>query len=129
MTARIEEFWRSDPDPAQTLAIQAEISAAVEQGAADFMPDEIGPLTRRADRCPWPGILYAKTSLVIAGKALAPGDSFVLAVRSTPDGFERTRIPPVAGAAAGRNHHRGARHRRLRQRIRSQDGSEVKFSP
>ena len=97
LTALIENLWKQDPDPAKTLAIQAEITAAVERGAADFMPDEIGPLTRRADRCPWPGILYAKTSLVIAGKALAPGDSFVFAVGSSPDGFQRTIVSYAEG--------------------------------
>jgi len=101
MTALIDEFWRKDPEPAQTLAIQAEISAAVEQGTADFMPDEVGPLTRRAGRCPWPGILYAKASLVIAGKALAPGDSFVFTVGPSEDGFERTIVSYVDGINAG----------------------------
>jgi hypothetical protein len=54
------------------------------------MPDGPGALTRRADRCPWPAILYAKAPLVIAGKALAPGDAFLLTVGSSPDGFLRT---------------------------------------
>ena len=73
LTALIERFWEKDPEPAKTLAIQAEIAGALEQGAADFMPREMGPLTRRADGCPWPPILYAKASLVIAGKAACSG--------------------------------------------------------
>jgi hypothetical protein len=96
----IEEFWRQDPDPASTLAIQAEISAAVEQGAADFMPDEVGRLRRRADHCPWPPILYAKAPLVIAGKALAPGDRFVFIVGSSDRGFQRTIDSYTAGIDA-----------------------------
>jgi hypothetical protein len=100
MTELIHEFWKKDPEPAKTLAIQAEISAAVEQGAADFLPEDVNPLTRRAQHCPWPGVLYAKTSLSIAGKALARGDSFVFTVGSSADGFERTIVSYTDGANA-----------------------------
>ena len=89
LNAVLDAFWASDPDPASTLAIQAEISSAVERGGADFVPDQVGPWTRRANRCPWPAVLYARTRLTIAGKDLAPGDTFFLEVGTSEAGFQR----------------------------------------
>lgn len=101
MNALLDAFWASDPDPASTLAIQAEISAAIERGDADYMPDEVGPWTRRADRCPWSAVLYARTPLTIAGKQLAPGDAFFLEVGAREDGFQRDVFTYSRGAAIG----------------------------
>ncbi|HUY71245.1 MAG TPA: hypothetical protein VMV08_03325 [Gaiellaceae bacterium] len=99
-TAAIEGLWKADPDATKTLTIQAEISSAREQGAADFMPDEGGMLARLGSHCPWPGVLYAKTPLVIAGKALAPGDRFVFTIGSTEQGFRRAVVSISAADVA-----------------------------
>ena len=98
--AAIEELWKADPDATKTLTIQAEISSAREQGAADFMPDEGGMLARLGSHCPWPGVLYAKTPLVIAGKELSPGDRFVFTIGSTEQGFQRAVVSVSAAAVA-----------------------------
>ncbi len=98
--AAIEELWNADPDATKTLTIQAQISAAREQGAADFMPDEGGTLARLSSHCPWPGVLYATAPLVVAGKALEPGDRFVFTVGSTEQGFQRAVVSLSAAEVA-----------------------------
>jgi hypothetical protein len=87
----LDAFWAADPEPAKTLAVQAEIAAALERGIVDYLPERAsGAFTARATRCPWPGVLYAKTPVTIAGTMLQAGDSFIFSVGRTETGFERT---------------------------------------
>jgi hypothetical protein len=88
--AGLDKLWESDPEPAKTLAIQAEIADAIEHGAADYLPDDsVGSLAKVSSFCPWPGVLLAKAELAIGGKSLAPGDRFVFSVGPTAGGFRR----------------------------------------
>jgi hypothetical protein len=101
-TASLDALWRTDPNPAQTLAIQADITAAIDRGAVDYYPDEgIGDLVRLASRCPWPGVLYARSTALIGGKQVDPGDRFVFTIGSSGQTFQRAivKIPARATAA------------------------------
>jgi hypothetical protein len=81
--AAIHELWRHDPDPAITLAIQAQINAAVAAGA---VARGVGPDGRRSPdrlcfhRCPWSSIYLARQPVVIDGHTLRPGDQFAFDV-------------------------------------------------
>ena len=98
---KLDEFWASDPEPAKTLALQAEIAAAVENGLADYVPQSGGSLAKIARSSPWPGVLLVKGRFVVDGHELAPGDRFVLSVGAGPDGFRRTvAVMPAQPMAA-----------------------------
>jgi hypothetical protein len=102
LVERLDAFWKSDPEPQKSLAIQAEISAAIESGAVQYLPEGTGlALSRIASRCPWPGVLYTTTALTIAGTELASGACFVLDVGPGENGFRHTiTTRPSAGAEA-----------------------------
>jgi hypothetical protein len=89
----IDAMWQADPHPERTLAIRAEIDAALATGAVDYLPsDGVGHLALLADRCPWPGVLYAKVSALIAGQELNPGEKFVFTVSHDDGSFERSVV-------------------------------------
>jgi len=75
-TARraIETLWASDPDPAATLAIKAEIDAAVARG--DLMPCSDGFFFC----CPWSSIYEVRRPVTITGRWLQPVEQFALDV-------------------------------------------------
>jgi hypothetical protein len=89
-TRKLDEFWASDPDPAKTLALQAQIASAIENGLAVRLPQATGKLGEVAKSCPWPGVLLAEHAFDLDGRRLNPGDQFVLSVGAEPDGFRRT---------------------------------------
>jgi hypothetical protein len=63
----IAMLWRSDPDPAATLAIQSQINAAV---AAGLVSDETLRGHRQYFSCPWSAIYMARQPVTIAGHDL-----------------------------------------------------------
>jgi hypothetical protein len=74
-------FWRRDPEPATTIALQSEVVAAIENGAAAYLPEgTYGTLAEIAKHCPWPGVLLAQGDVAIAGEEIGAGERFVLAV-------------------------------------------------
>src|SRR5262249_35453422 len=83
----LDRFWRSDPEPAKTLALQAEILSAIENGLADYLPETPTRLVVLAETCPWPGVLGAKQAFVLSGRQLNAGDRFVLSVGPDSGGF------------------------------------------
>lgn len=67
----LEHLWRSDPDPAATLALAGDVG----QAAAD------GTIARTGNyyNCtPWPAIYTTRQPVTLAGHILAPGDQLTL---------------------------------------------------
>jgi hypothetical protein len=97
----LDDFWKQDPSPERTLSIQADIAFALENGTADYVPDEMaGSLEEFTRKCPWPGVLWAKAPLQIGGQQLDEGDRFVLAVGGSGEGFRCALVRLSAAAAA-----------------------------
>jgi hypothetical protein len=88
--AALDRFWASDPEPAKTLALQAQIAGAIEKGLADYLPEAVGRLAEIAKSCPWPGVLLVKAAFVVGDTQLGVADQFVLSVGSDGTGFRRT---------------------------------------
>ncbi len=89
----IDAMWQADPHPERTLAIRAEIDAALASGAAAYLPrDGVGQLARLADHCPWPGVLFVRAAAMIGGQELEPGETFVFAVSHDDGKFERSIV-------------------------------------
>jgi len=65
----IERMWAADPDPVRTLAIKAEIDAALFR---DDVAHDVGHF----DRCPWSPIYLAKRPVRIGRKQLHPLQQF-----------------------------------------------------
>jgi hypothetical protein len=96
----LDAMWQADPHPERTLAIKAEIDAALATGAIAYLPsDGVGRLYRLAQHCPWPGVLYVKAPVLIGGQELQPGEKFVFAVSHDDGKFERVVV--VAPANEG----------------------------
>jgi hypothetical protein len=70
--AALDHLWRSDPDPAATLALFDEVEGAAADG--DIAPDD----GRNYDCTPWPAIYTARRPVTLAGHALRPGQQFTL---------------------------------------------------
>jgi hypothetical protein len=51
-TRKLVEFWASDPEPAKTLALQAQIASAIENGLAARLPQPTGKLGEITKSCP-----------------------------------------------------------------------------
>jgi hypothetical protein len=91
----IDRLWRLDPDPARTLALHAEIHAALERGDAAYATNpttgwRVGP----SPRCPWGPVYVARRELGLDGVLLRSSQQFVLEA-GLADGFTR-RVWPVA---------------------------------
>jgi hypothetical protein len=86
----IDSLWRYDPDPAATLAVQAQINAAVAAGAA-IMESGRGP--RYYFCCPWSAIYQVRRPVTIAGVQLRPMQEFTFDVSAEEmaEGGEFTR--------------------------------------
>lgn len=76
----VDVLWRSDPDPAATLTIQAQIDAAVGAGLISSGVDAQGRRTGNFYCCPWAPIYLVRRPVTIAGRPLRPGDQFTLDV-------------------------------------------------
>ena len=70
----LEHLWRSDPDPAATLALFDE----VEQAAADGSTARSGQGGGYYDCTPWPTIYTTRQPVTLAGHDLKPGQQFTL---------------------------------------------------
>lgn len=70
----LEHLWRSDPDPAATLALFDE----VEQAAADGSTARSGQAGGYYDCTPWPAIYTTRQPVTLAGHGLKPGQQFTL---------------------------------------------------
>jgi hypothetical protein len=98
----IRQMWNLDPDPARTLAIQAEIDAALERGDVAYAiagVDRVGHWFR----CPWGPVYVAHRPVTLGGVKLGSLQQFVFEVsaagvnhgtgftrRILPDTFHRT---------------------------------------
>ncbi len=97
----LDEFWKSDPNPARTLAIQVDIASALENGTADYVPEDlVGSLKQFTRKRPWPGVLWAKAPLTVGGQPLDIGDRFVLAIGGAGEEFRCAIVRLSAKAAA-----------------------------
>jgi hypothetical protein len=106
--AMLDAFWEADPEPAKTLALQAQIAAALEAGTIDYMPEAAASLRTIARKCPWPGVLYSKGDLSVGEEQIETGDQFVLAVGSDEEAFQR-RIVRVSARTVAQLLHENAR--------------------
>jgi hypothetical protein len=70
-------LWRSDPDPAATLAIQSQINAAV---AAGLVLAETSRGHRQYFSCPWSTIYQTRQPVTIAGQELWQFQEFAFEV-------------------------------------------------
>jgi hypothetical protein len=75
----IRLLWQHDPDPAATLAIQAQIDAATAEGAVVFVAT-ISQMPDYYFRCPWSAIYLVRRPVSIAGQALHPMQQFTFDV-------------------------------------------------
>lgn len=75
----LRKLWRLDPDPARTLALQAEIQAAFDGGLIAFASNGSERLGY-FHCCPWPPIYVANRAVTLGGTALKPMQRFVLDV-------------------------------------------------
>lgn len=76
----VDALWRADPNPARTLAIQAEIDAALARGD---VAAATGPSGRKLGFfycCPWGSIYVAKRAVTIGGRRLPAGQEFTFDV-------------------------------------------------
>jgi hypothetical protein len=95
----ISRLWTSDPHPERTLSIRAEIGAAQEAGAVDYMPSGgVGTLDHLAESCPWPGVMYATRPVLIGGNEIEPGDRFVFTTGGDGEDFHRAIVTLPANA-------------------------------
>ncbi|KAB8181320.1 hypothetical protein [Microbispora catharanthi] len=76
----IKEMWDYDPDPAETLRIQAEIDAALQQGAVTFATDSSGEPYGSFYCCPFAAIYLVRRPVVIAGRRLRAMQQFTFEV-------------------------------------------------
>lgn len=77
-TARraIENLWRFDPDPRQTLAVQAEIDAARTRGDIAFSGGRAGQAASFYFCCPWSSIYVVRRPVTIGGRQLRVLEEF-----------------------------------------------------
>jgi hypothetical protein len=90
----LDELWRQDPDPARTLAIQADIVAAFERGDVGYAETD-GERVGYWFRCPWCPVYVVNHALTLGGVRLKPRQQFVYEV-SAADGnreFVRRVLP------------------------------------
>jgi hypothetical protein len=100
--AKLDAFWKSDPQPALTLRLQREIARELQAGTVvAITADTAGSLRRLTSTCPWPAVQVATCTLAIGGSRLERGDRFVLAVGKSDNCFTRgiARLSVHAGDA------------------------------
>jgi len=76
----VDVLWRSDPDPASTLAVQSQIDAAAKAGLVVAGVDGAGRKMGNYFCCPWSAIYLVRRPVVVAGRALQPGQQFTFDV-------------------------------------------------
>lgn len=109
----LARLWRLDPDPRQTLALQARLLAAVRDGKVRrALDDEGSPASMHA--CPWSPVYEVARTVRLAGRRLRPLTQFALEVsvgqaEATGTFVRRVVTGPFSGT------------RRLRYRLREQE--------
>lgn len=83
----IDVLWRSDPDPAATLSIQAQIDAALAGGLLVSGQDLAGRKLGNYYCCPWSPIYVVKQPVSIGDRTFRPGEQFAFDV-SAEEMFE-----------------------------------------
>lgn len=78
--AAVTSLWSYDPDPTRTLAIQAEIDAAVAAGTVDYAADAQGQPLGNYYCCPWSAVYTARRPVTIDGKRLRAQQQFTFDV-------------------------------------------------
>lgn len=75
----LHRLWRFDPDPGQTLVLQAQLLAAVRTGKVRRALDDQGsPGSMHA--CPWSPVYEVTRSVQLGGRQLRPLTQFALKV-------------------------------------------------
>ena len=80
----IDALWRDDGDPTRTLAIKADIDAALFRG-------DVALEAGHFDTCPWSPIYLVKRPVRIGGRRLHPLDEFTYVVEVVP-GLRQSRV-------------------------------------
>ena len=95
--AAINRIWRTDPDPARTLALYAEIQAAIERRDVALATTRAGERVGHWFRCPWGPVYVARREVRLGGEKLPAGQQFVLEVSAPAGkgakGFTRRILP------------------------------------
>ena len=81
----VETMWRLDPDPVRTLAIKAEIDAALSRGDISVTVARDGKPLGYFFCCPWGTVYTALRPVALGGSSLVPLQQFVFDV--TAEGF------------------------------------------
>lgn len=76
----IENLWYHDPDPAATLAIQAQIDAAVRAGHVEVGVTPDGETIGNYFCCPWSAVYLVRRPVIIDRRRLRPGQQFTFDV-------------------------------------------------
>lgn len=76
----IDDLWRLDPDPDRTLAIQAEIDAALGRGDIANATDRRGRRLGHFFCCPWAPVYVVIRPLMLDGQRLGAMQQFVFDV-------------------------------------------------
>jgi hypothetical protein len=94
---KLRQLWRDDPDPASTLAVHAEIMAAVHTGNVRQNGDE------GLRECPWSQVYVAVNRVTIGGLRLERNEKFALEVGMAAGKFRRgiSRLGSITSAAVG----------------------------
>lgn len=83
----LEMMWRLDPDPARTVAINAEIDEAYTRGDIIYTKDRFGKQLGYFFCAPWGSIYSVVRPVTLGGVKLVPLQQFVFDV--TAEGFNR----------------------------------------
>lgn len=78
----IARLWKHDPDPGQTLKIQAEINAAFNRGEIAYASDLSGKPFGYLYCCPWSPIYVVRYPVAIAGRRLRTLQQFTFIVNA-----------------------------------------------
>jgi hypothetical protein len=91
---KLRQLWRDDPDPASTLAVHAEVMAAVHAGNVRANGDE------GLRECPWGQVYVAVNRVTIAGVRLERNEKFALEVGMVAGTFRRaiSRLGSITSA-------------------------------
>jgi hypothetical protein len=111
----IEKMWATDTCPMATVRVQAQIHAALRNGAVIFAADRAGERLGSFYRCPWPAIYEVRKPVTIGGTKLLPIQHFTYDVVGEAhvdrEPFARRIVvslfasadPVVSGGTAGRH--------------------------
>ncbi|HEU0299895.1 MAG TPA: hypothetical protein VFR37_10580 [Longimicrobium sp.] len=92
----LRRMWRKDPAPARTLAIQADIQAALDRGTVEYARSGRGRMGH-FNRCPWGPVYAVKRGVTLGGITLRRGQHFVYDV-GLPGKAKRFRRDILVGA-------------------------------